>query len=77
MELLMFGTYLYSAQKSKHSDWNKSSDEKKMPKFINVVTGIRTNRWEKMLKINKRSATFIRYWSSKLDFALAGICYRL
>ena len=33
-----------------------------MPEFINVVTGIRTNRWEKMLKINKRSATFIRYW---------------
>ena len=47
---------------NKSSDWNKSSDEKKMPELINVVTGIRTNRWEKMLKINKRSATFIRYW---------------
>ena len=47
---------------NKSSDWNKSSDEKKMPELINVVTRIRTNRWEKMLKINKRSAMFIRYW---------------
>ena len=35
---------------------------KKMSELINVVTGIRMDQWEKMLKIKKRSATFIRYW---------------